>query len=154
MNYAKIDVCDMNNGDGIRLTIWVSGCPLQCKGCHNQQLWDRKYGKEFTQHTFESICNLLEKENKYISGISILGGEPLAPYNKKMVLTIIKNIKDCFPDKNIWLWTGYNEDEIDISELKNHGLDVLIFGRYEEDKKINGKYFGSSNQKIIKLKGE
>lgn len=154
MNYAKIDTCDMNNGDGIRLTIWVSGCPLQCKGCHNPQLWDRKYGKEFTQYTFEKICNLLEKDDKYISGISILGGEPLAPYNKRMVLTIIKCIKDCFPDKNIWLWTGYNEDEIDIQELKEVGLDVLIYGRYEEDKKINGKYFGSSNQKIIKLKGE
>lgn len=154
MNYAKIDTCDMNNGDGIRVTLWVSGCPLHCKGCHNQQLWDRNYGKEFTHHTFEKLCEFLEKEDKYISGISILGGEPLAPYNKFMVLTIIKCFKDCFPDKDIWLWTGYNEDEIDIQELKDKGLDVLICGRYEEDKKINGKYFGSSNQKIIKLKGD
>lgn len=154
MNYAKIDTCDMNNGDGIRVTLWVSGCPLHCKGCHNQQLWDRNYGKEFTKKDLDNLLYAIDNNKDYISGTSILGGEPLAPYNKEDVLNIIETIKLFFPDKDIWLWTGYNEDEINIKELKDNGLDVLICGRYEEDKKINGRYFGSSNQKIIKLKGE
>ena len=150
MNYANIDSCDFNNGDGIRVTLWVSGCPLHCKGCHNKQLWDKNYGQKFGVATIDKIIELLK--NPYISGLSILGGEPLAPYNIVDVLNAIELVKTYIPNKNIWLWSGYNEDEIDIQELKEVGLDVLICGRFEEDKKIDGKYFGSSNQKMIKLK--
>ncbi len=152
MKYAQIDTCDFNNGDGIRITLWVSGCPLHCKGCHNKQLWDRNYGNEFNKSTLDKIIELLKKP--YISGLSILGGEPLAPYNIVPVLNTIEIVKAYLPNKNIWLWSGYNEEEIDIQELKEAGLDVLICGRFEKDKKINGKYFGSSNQKIIKLQEE
>lgn len=146
MKYAQIDTCDFNNGDGIRVTLWVSGCPLHCKGCHNKQLWDKNYGEEFNKNTLDKIKKLLE--NPYISGLSILGGEPLAPYNVGSVLNIIKILKAYFPNKNIWLWSGYNEEEVNIEGLKEAGLDVLICGRFEEDKKIDGQYFGSSNQKL------
>lgn len=149
MKYAQIDTCDFNNGDGIRITLWVSGCPLHCKGCHNKQLWDKNYGNEFNRSTLDKIIDLLK--NPYISGLSILGGEPLAPYNIVPVLNTIEIVKAYLPDKNIWLWSGYNEEEINIQELKEVGLDVLICGRFEKDKIIQGKYFGSSNQKIIKL---
>lgn len=146
MKYAQIDTCDFNNGDGIRVTLWVSGCPLHCKGCHNKQLWNKDYGNEFNKNTLDKIKKLLK--NPYISGLSILGGEPLAPYNIKSVLNIIKIVKAYLPNKDIWLWSGYNEEEIDIQELKEAGLDVLICGRFEKDKKIDGQYFGSSNQKL------
>lgn len=145
MNYVKIDSCDFNNGDGIRVTLWVSGCPLQCKGCHNSQLWDRNVGKEFTQKEMDKIIKLLN--NDYIRGLSILGGEPLAPYNIKDVVKVMQEVRKhyTYQEKDIWLWTGYNENELNIPDE----IDVIICGRYKEDKKVDSKYFGSSNQKMI-----
>lgn len=150
MNYVKIDKCDFNNGDGVRTTLWVSGCPLHCKGCHNKQLWDKNYGKHFNTSTIDEIIESLK--SPYISGLSILGGEPLAPYNIASVLHTIEMVKLYAPDKDIWLWTGYNENEINFKELFDKGLDVLIYGRFIQELKIDGNYFGSSNQKILKSK--
>lgn len=147
MRYLQIDTCDFNNGNGIRVTLWVSGCPLHCKGCHNKQSWDKNNGKLFTEDTYQKLVKLLD--NKYIKGLSILGGEPLAPYNKDEVLNIIKRVKKDLPNKDIWLWTGYNEDELNIKQLFNIGIDTVIYGRFVEELKVTGEYYGSSNQKIV-----
>lgn len=145
MNYAKIDTCDFNNGDGIRVTLWVSGCPLQCKGCHNQQLWDKEYGAIFNENTKNQIIKLLD--NKYISGLSILGGEPLAPYNVNEVIKLCKEVKSIFPDKDIWLWSGYEWDKIRGTDITYY-VDYIICGKFIESKGGNFKYFGSSNQRV------
>lgn len=145
MNYAKIDTCDFNNGDGIRITLWVSGCPLQCDGCHNQQLWDKNYGNQFNEEVKNKIIKLLSDE--YISGLSILGGEPLAPYNIFDVINLCKEIKIQYPNKDIWLWTGYEWNHVHSTDITKY-VDYIICGKFLKNKKGDFKYFGSSNQKI------
>lgn len=145
MNYAEINPCDFNNGDGIRVSLWVSGCPLKCKGCHNSQLWEQSFGKKFTDENIKEILDLLN--NDYISGLSVLGGEPLAPYNRDTVLDVCKKVKNEYPSKDIWLWTGYEWDIVKDLEIIDV-VDYIVWGSYKENLKGNYKYFGSSNQKI------
>ena len=146
MNYAGINACDMCNGEGLRVSLFVSGCRIGCKGCFNKKAWDFKYGKEFTKDTREYILSLVNQP--HIKGLSILGGEPLDDNNRDTVRELVKYIKLQLPEKDIWLWTGY-----DISKFYNDPildyLDVVVDGKFiKELKDPSLKYRGSINQKI------
>lgn len=150
MRVAKVVNYDVNNGEGFRLSVWVSGCPIKCKGCHNKDLWNEELGTEYCQEVEDKIIELLSDE--HILGLSILGGEPLAPYNVDGVIELCRRVRQSLPHKTIWLWTGY-----DISRVKSldieHLFDVVVDGQYiEEEKDANLKWKGSKNQTIYRLK--
>lgn len=147
MNYIGLNKYDTANGEGIRVSLFVSGCSLYCKGCFNKESWNFKAGKEFTKFVKAEIINELKKP--YINGFSLLGGDPLDPKLHKDVLDLVKSIKTEIPNKDIWLWTGrLYEDEKDNEILKY--IDVLIDGPFiQELAEKNLQYRGSSNQRII-----
>ena len=144
--YAKINYIDTVNGSGIRVSIFFSGCNFHCKNCFNSELWDFNYGIPFTEETINKIIELLAPD--YIKGLSILGGEPF--HNYDAVIKLIKKVKEIYPNKDIWIWTGYKFDDIpeeykDILAL----ADVIVDGRYEEDKRdLSIAFRGSTNQRI------
>lgn len=144
--YAKINYIDTVNGFGIRVSIFFSGCNFHCKNCFNSELWDFNYGIPFTEETINKIIELLAPD--YIKGLSILGGEPF--HNYDAVIKLIKKVKEIYPNKDIWIWTGYKFDDIpeeckDILSL----ADVIVDGRYEEDKRdLSIAFRGSTNQRI------
>lgn len=157
MNYADIKIADVANGQGVRVSLFVSGCNHHCKGCFNTQAWDFNYGKKFTEEDIEKIIN--ELDHPYVSGLSLLGGEPLEYTNQKGLLPLLKRVKEKFPEKNIWCYTGYTLDKDivgnmfdnwpETKELMSY-IDVLVDGKFDEDKKdLNLKFRGSSNQRII-----
>jgi len=160
MNYANIKYCDIANGPGVRVSLFVSGCRHHCKNCFNQETWDFLFGKPFTE---EVLINLIDNlKYDYISGFSLLGGEPFEPENQKSLVNILKVIKNTYPEKSIWCWTGWNLDK----ELSKGGskyteytdemlsyIDVLVDGPFiEELKNVKLVFRGSSNQRIIDLK--
>lgn len=147
MNYATIKPLDIANGPGIRVSLWVSGCRNRCPGCFNPETWSFDYGQEFTGKTLMELMDMLK--NPHIKGLSILGGDPFEEENIKTVTDICKLVKQNLKDKDIWLWTGYNfEDLIDYPIMRY--IDVLVDGRFEEGlKDLRLKYAGSSNQRII-----
>lgn len=155
MNYANIKYNDIANGDGVRTSLFVSGCRNYCKGCFNKIAWDFNYGEEFTQSILNDILKSLEPY--YISGLSILGGEPLDARNIDTVTTILKETKNKYPNKILWVYTGYtweellNRDKSDIHTiLALRHIDVLVDGKFDEDLYgISLKFRGSSNQRII-----
>lgn len=167
MYYGNIKWLSIENGDGVRVSLFVSGCRNKCKHCFSQCTWAFDYGQVFTNETLKSLLNGLKMP--YIQGLTILGGEPLEPENQKTVLEIIKAVKTTYPDKDIWLYTGFvlQEDktikDLINKDIQNRGntpylheilnlIDVLVDGRFEEDKKdISLKFRGSSNQRIIKM---
>lgn len=157
MRYANIDNCEICNGGGVGISLFVQGCPIHCKDCFNQEAWDFNGGKEWTAETQEEFLNLADKP--YITRISILGGEPLADQNISVVYDLIVAIKNRFEDeKKIWLYTGYYIDEIkykiisDKACLTNSLLlmcDYIVDGRYEhEERDLSLKFRGSKNQHI------
>lgn len=150
MNYIGLNKYDTANGEGIRVSLFVSGCSLYCKGCFNKESWNFRAGKEFTKSVKLEIINELKKP--YINGFSLLGGDPLEPKLHKDVLDLVKSIKMEIPNKDIWLWTGrLYEDEKDNEILKY--IDVLIDGPFiQELADKNLQYRGSSNQRILKAK--
>ena len=160
MNYADIKVADVANGLGVRVSLFVSGCNHHCKGCFNEDAWNFNYGKEFTEETIEEIINDLD--NPYISGLSLLGGEPLEYENQKGILPLVKRVKEVYPDKNIWCYTGFTFDRDVINGMCNKWdetkelvsyIDVIVDGKFEEDKKsLSLKFRGSKNQRIIDVK--
>lgn len=154
MKYAKIRKMDIANGEGVRVSLFVQGCSFHCKNCFNQETWDFNGGKEFTTAEIKKIIELADKD--YIAGLSILGGEPLHNNNVDEVFHIVATFKEKFPNKDIWLWTGFKfEDAIKDSKRKLIlcNIDVLIDGQFEEDKKdITLKWRGSSNQRVIDCK--
>lgn len=160
MHYAEIKNVDIANGPGVRISLFVSGCPHHCKGCFNEITWDFTYGKPYTQDTINHILDLLKPN--YIKGITFLGGEPMAPVNQGEVLNTMRQIKEHYPDKDIWLYTGYLFDT-DIMEKMVDTLphtkeilsyiDVLVDGPFiEEQKNLNLQFKGSENQRIIDMK--
>lgn len=160
MNYAEIKNVDIANGPGVRISLFVSGCPHHCKGCFNEMTWDFTYGKHYTQDTINYILELLKPN--YIKGITFLGGEPMAPANQSEVLNTMRQVKKLYPDKDIWLYTGYLFDA-DIMEKMVDTLpytrellsyiDVLVDGPFIEEKKnLNLQFRGSENQRIIDMK--
>lgn len=149
MNYMKIDDCDLNNGDGARVVLWVSGCYFQCDECHNKDAWDFNAGKPFTEESVLLLLKLLS--DKYISGLSILGGEPLAPQNRDCIIKLCSRIKNELPDKDIWLWTGYDiVDYNAIGHLEIPDVDYIIDGYYDKNKPTHKKWRGSDNQRMFR----
>ena len=144
--YAKINSVDFANGSGIRASIFFSGCSFHCTNCFNSELWDFNYGIPFTEETINKIIELLAPD--YIKGLSILGGEPF--HNYDAVIKLIKKVKGIYPNKDIWIWTGYKFDDIP-EECKDilSFADVIVDGRYEEDKRdLSIAFRGSTNQRI------
>lgn len=158
MNYGEIKKNDISNGEGVRTSLFVSGCRHHCKNCFNQQTWDFGYGKPFTEETMTEIFDSCEPE--WINGISLLGGEPFEPENQRVLLPFLIMFKERFPQKNIWCYTGFTIEEImgkwesraktDVSDELLSLIDVLVDGEYEEEKKdISLVFRGSANQRII-----
>lgn len=148
MNYMKILDCDVANGLGWRVSLFVSGCTLHCKGCFNKEAWDFCHGKPFTVNVQNKILELLHPD--YIQGLSILGGNPTEPENEKELIPFVKRVKEYYPDKDIWLWTGHTMEELVPRKDELIWLcDVVIDGRFEEDKKDTSLAFkGSGNQRM------
>lgn len=154
MNYSGYSSCDMANGDGCRVSLFVSGCTLACKGCFNRSAWNFKNGEAYTPEFEEKL--LQDVSEPFIDGLSILGGDPMERSNAPVVLELCKKVKEQMPHKTIWLWTGRTQGEILDGENKAaidilNYIDVLIDGRYEEELKDDLKWRGSSNQRVIKL---
>ena len=151
MNYEKIDKCSVSNGLGVRTVLWISGCDIHCRNCHNPQTWDFNSGIPFTDDTIQEILYDLSKP--YIKGLTLSGGHPLDPHNALEVLEIVKRVKMVFPNKDIWIYSGYVwEDIIKDNTLKEilKYTDVLVDGAYvDELRDISLAFRGSSNQRII-----
>jgi anaerobic ribonucleoside-triphosphate reductase activating protein len=150
MRYNTIRQLDIANGPGCRVSLFVQGCSFNCPGCFNVVARDFAGGKEFTDQTLELLLELLKPD--HVSGLSILGGEPLHPQNREATLGLVKQVKEAYPGKTIWLWTGYSIEEV-FEDLVNSEIDVIVDGRFIEDlKDLRLKYRGSSNQRVIDLK--
>ncbi len=160
MNYATIKPCDVANGPGVRVSLFVSGCTHACKGCFNQVAWDFNYGEAFTQETMNYILECLSPS--YIRGLTLLGGEPMELVNQKGILPLLREVKARFPEKDIWCYTGYLFDHDLVNDMaKKHEetkeilsyLDVIVDGEFVlELKNINLRFRGSENQRIIQVK--
>ena len=149
MHYGAIRKIDIANGPGVRVSLFVSGCRNRCKGCFNPETWDFAYGKEFDWKTIHELEELLNDPN--IEGLSILGGDPFEPENREWVETLCAYIKHNCPGKSIWVWTGYLWENLCELPVMNY-IDVLVDGRFEEDKKdLRLKWRGSSNQRVIDI---
>lgn len=146
MHIARIKNFDIANGRGIGVSVYVSGCRFRCPGCFNQEAWDFGYGTEYTSDTLEDVMQKLS--NPHIDRLSILGGEPLDKDNLKGVGEIIAIARDRFPNKKIWLWTGYNENELNEEQKAiTEECDCVTYGRFVEAlKNIRRLYSGSDNQ--------
>ena len=150
MNYHNITKDDMLNGDGLRVVLWVAGCTHHCKNCQNPITWDVAGGLPFDKEAEDELFEALDKP--YISGITFSGGDPLHFLNRDEVFRLVKKCREMFPEKTIWIYTGYSWD--DVKDCKGLELaDVLVDGEFEEALKDNNLHWvGSSNQKIIDIK--
>lgn len=151
MRYNKIRKMDISNGPGVRVSIFMQGCTFNCKNCFNPETHDFNGGKELTDEVIEHILELAKKE--YIEGLSILGGEPLHPKNIDASTKLAKKFKETYPEKTIWVWTGFNyENNLKDKEILKY-IDYLVDGQFiEEQKNPKLKYAGSSNQRVIDIK--
>lgn len=147
MNYSKITKFDTSNGPGIRTVLWTQGCPHHCKGCHNPDTWDPDKGGLVVTGTLTTILDSLAPD--YIRGLTISGGDPLAPYNRFEVGVISDIVKTIYPNKDIWIWTGYLWEEVKDLEVMDY-IDVLVDGPFIlEQRDITHPYHGSPNQRVI-----
>lgn len=150
MNYGKINYTDIANGPGVRVSLFVSGCRNKCEGCFNRESWDFNFGKKFTISTLTNLLLALDKP--YISGLTILGGDPLEPENLPTVTSICRTIKTINDSKNIWIYTGYLYEDFQNLELFDY-VDVVVDGKFiESEKDISLQFRGSKNQKIVDVK--
>ena len=157
MNYADIKRVDVANGEGVRVSVFVSGCNHHCKGCFNECAWDFNYGNKFTEKQEEEV--LKDLDHDYISGLTLLGGEPLEPVNQEGLLPLVKKAKEKFPDKKIWCYTGFDFERDVVGKMAKQNdttkellkyIDVIVDGKFEEEKKdLKLKFRGSSNQRIL-----
>ena len=162
MNYATIKWTDIANGEGVRISLFVSGCTHRCKNCFNSVAWDFSYGELFDENVQERIIEGLKSD--YVAGLSLLGGEPLEPQNQEALYPFIKRVREKFPNKTIWCYTGFVLDERtgSLTNATKNTLytqrlislfDVLVDGPFvEELKDIRLKFRGSSNQRVIDVK--
>ena len=154
MNYATIKNCDIANGPGVRVSLFVSGCTHRCPGCFNEVAWDFDYGQPFTQETIDSIVDMLRPS--YVRGLTLLGGEPFEPRNQGAIVELLRQIKKELPQKSIWAFSGFLFDKDilsgrlgDCSEYLSY-LDVLVDGPFVEAKKnLSLRFRGSENQRLI-----
>ena len=159
MNYGTIKDCDIANGPGVRVSLFVSGCRHHCKGCFNPETWNFQYGQPFTEETEAQILEALAPS--YIQGFTLLGGEPFEPENQRVLVNLLKKIREAYPAKDIWCYTGYLYD-VDLpeggrvhtevtDEMLSH-IDVLVDGEFvEAEKNPSLQFRGSGNQRIIRL---
>ena len=160
MYYGELKKCDIANGIGVRVTLFVSGCTNHCPGCFQQQTWDFHYGKPFTDETKEEIFAELDKS--YVDGLTLLGGEPFEPENQRALLPLLREMRQRYPGKTVWCFTGFRLDD----ELLRQGshprceatdemlsyIDILVDGRFcEELEDISLQFRGSRNQRIIDM---
>jgi len=159
MYYGNIKKLDIANGDGVRVSLFVSGCRNRCKGCFQPETWNFEYGQPFTPETEETLLQALKPS--YVDGITLLGGEPFEPENQKVLVSFLRRVKEAYPDKNVWCYSGYTLDQIcgeghphcEVSKEMLSMIDVLVDGRFvEELKDISLKFRGSRNQRILDLK--
>ena len=160
MYYGEIKTNDIANGEGVRTSLFVSGCTRHCKNCFNKQTWDFNFGNPFTTETEDYIFN--ETSPDWVQGITVLGGEPMELQNQKALLPFLKRFKEKFPNKDIWVYTGFLLDEdlilggqryCDATDELLSLIDVLVDGRFvEELHDITLQFRGSSNQRVIDLK--
>lgn len=147
MRYHNITKDDMLNGEGLRVVLWLSGCEHHCPHCQNPITWDENNGLLFDEAAKEEIFTQLEKD--YISGLTLSGGDPLHPANREEAAAFAREVRERFPEKTIWLYTGYTWEEMCNWEIVNY-IDVIVDGRFIEELKDNTlKWCGSSNQRII-----
>ena len=160
MNYADIKYCDVANCEGVRVSLFVSGCTHHCKECFNKEAWDFHYGNPFTQKEIDRILEYLKPN--YIAGLSLLGGEPMEPVNQEGILPLLRAVKQTYPEKNIWCYTGYlfDKDVLDkmckesevTKEIVSY-LDIVVDGEFMIDRKnLKINFRGSDNQRIIDVK--
>ena len=159
MYYGDIKNCDIANGVGVRVTLFVSGCRNRCEGCFQPQTWDFCYGQPFTRETEDKILEMMKPS--YIKGLTLLGGEPFEPENQKDLLPFVKRVKEVYPDKNIWGFTGYTLEKLledgshprcEVTDELLSFIDILVDGRFEKDKKnLMLKFRGSENQRLIDM---
>lgn len=161
MNYGEIKTTDIANGVGVRTSLFVSGCTHHCKGCFNEETWDFAYGKPFTKEVEDEIIESLRPV--YVTGLTVLGGEPMEVVNQQVVRPFLERVKAELPDKNIWIYSGYTWEELNDAENKRcHSedtdkilsmIDVLVDGEFKLDlKDISLRFRGSSNQRVIDVK--
>ncbi len=159
MNYAVIKPYDISNGPGVRVSLFVSGCTHRCRGCFNSEAWDFDYGLPYTPQTEDRIMQLLAPG--YISGLSLLGGEPFEPANQPALAALVRRTRETYPQKNVWCYTGYLFEDIAAGRVGDpdtamsllRGVDVLVDGPFvQELKDISLIFRGSANQRIIDVK--
>ena len=151
MNYCQLRSFDTSNGPGVRVSLFVSGCTLKCKGCFNPESWDFNAGQAFTQETIDEIISLVNRP--YVEGFSILGGDPFESENIDVVTDLCRQVKAACPGKSIWLWTGRKYEKYQDHPIMQY-LDTIVDGPFIEKLKVTeqGHYFGSSNQRVIPIK--
>ena len=157
MFYGEIKNCDIANGSGVRVTLFVSGCTNRCPGCFQPETWDFCYGEPFTAETEERLLALLKPA--YIHGLTLLGGDPFEPENQRALLPFLKRVRETYPGKNIWAFSGFTWEElhtpgahpcVEVTEEMLSLVDVLVDGRFiEAQKNISLRFRGSENQRII-----
>ena len=160
MNYAGIKYCDIANGTGCRTVLFVSGCRNHCKGCFQPETWDFSYGKPFDESVQKEIMDSLEPD--YIQGLTLLGGDPFEPETQKALVPFMESMRKCYPDKNVWAYTGYVLDKdlipggrvyTECTKPLLETIDILVDGPYvEAEHSIMLKFRGSRNQRVIDLK--
>ena len=160
MNYSAIKNCDVANGPGVRVSLFVSGCTHHCKDCFNKETWDFNFGEEFTKEQEDQIIKLLEPS--YIKGFSLLGGEPFEVSNQRVLVGLLKRIKETYPQKTVWCYTGYLlDDELlqesrarcEVTDEMLSYIDILVDGEFKTElKDLRLRFRGSSNQRIIDVK--
>ena len=160
MYYGEIKKCDIANGPGVRVSLFVSGCTHHCKGCFNEETWSFEYGKPFTEEVQKQLLSSLDHD--YIEGLTLLGGEPMEPSNQESLLPFIKAVREHLPGKTIWCFTGYDfEKDILGKMMKTSAVtreliplfDVMVDGKFVAEKKnLSLKFRGSENQRVLNVK--
>lgn len=152
MKYSQIRTIDISDGPGVRVGLYTQGCPFHCKGCWNQDTWDFDDGKLLDKSAKKAILDSVSKE--FVSGLSILGGEPLVKNNLDELKELVSSIKSKYPEKTVWVWSGFLFEDLDNDQLEFINMcDVLVDGQFvEELKDLNLEYRGSSNQRVIDIK--
>ena len=160
MNYATIKPLDVANGEGIRVSLFVSGCTHHCPECFNSEAWDFNYGEPYTDEIEEKVLTLLGKS--MVRGLSLLGGEPFEPCNQRVLVGLLRKARERYPEKTVWCYTGYVYDKelkvpsrarCEVTDEMLSMIDILVDGRFEKDKKnLRLRFRGSANQRIIDLR--
>ena len=162
MYYSEIKNCDIANGEGVRVTLFVSGCTHRCKGCFNEMTWDFNFGKPFDEIAENAVIDMLKPD--YISGLTLLGGEPMEAVNQRALLPFIKRVKSIYPNKTVWCYTGYTLERdllgssrarCDVTDELLSYIDVIVDGEFIlAQKNISLRFRGSENQRIFRRIGE